>query len=366
MAFGFGLISVLVLLAILAFGAVFYAISARRSVRKHRPGRVFVLLLMFCLVGSLVFFVAREGHIRYRHPRMSRPHHKVGTPLRTRLDHQLQPPADVDWYRSHSPKDKYSPPFATTDKKASPPVEQSEPASDGSADPDASPETPTAPETPVVSWQEIELDGSDPEAEADPGLDPTMRNKVQIDYEARPEWVDQPDQDIGQVHQIAVASGPFLRLRNARKQLHETLKSTTDEYINEVVGHPRAAAWIGYEQDEIRDRFVTSDHVFDEKVVSPSFGPMHQSHALLEFGPQFHEEVARAWHQVVARTRLIKVALVSAAVLGMLVLLFGYFKADTATRGSYSTRLKFATFVAILALLATGVMIARSIPWLWL
>ena len=93
---------------------------------------------------------------------------------------------------------------------------------------------------------------------------------------------------------------------------------------------------------------------------------MHQSHALLEFGPAFHHEVERDWHQVMARTQLVKVALAGGAVLGMLVLLFGYFNADTATRGFYSGRLKFVTAVAILAVVATGFLIARSIPWLWL
>ena len=50
----------------------------------------------------------------------------------------------------------------------------------------------------------------------------------------------------------------------------------------------------------------------------------------------------------------------------MLVLLFGYFNADTATRGFYSGRLKFVTVVAILGMIVAGFLMARSIPWLWL
>ena len=106
-------------------------------------------------------------------------------------------------------------------------------------------------------------------------------------------------------------------------------------------------------------------NIYDEKVISPSVGVMHQSHALLEFGPEFHRDVEQAWHQIVARARLVKVALAAAAVLGTLALLFSYFQADTATKGFYTGRLKFVTLVAILGLIASGILLARSIPWLW-
>ena len=190
--------------------------------------------------------------------------------------------------------------------------------------------------------------------------------RVEIDFDARPEWVDQPDRDLGETHLISVSSGPYKKVRNARKELYKQVKQATDEYIIDVVRHPAAAHWVGYSEDEIRHRFLAPDRLFDEKVISPSFGVMHQSHALLEFGPEFHHEVERAWHQVIARAQLVKVALGGGAVLAMLVMLFGYFNADTATRGFYSGRLKFVTGLAILAVIATGFLIARSIPWLWL
>jgi len=208
----------------------------------------------------------------------------------------------------------------------------------------------------------------EPERSGQPagGTTPELGSSVEIDFDARPDWVDQPDRDVGQLHQISVDSGPFLRLRSARKELDKQLKLATDEYISDVVGHPHAARWVGYDEETIRRRFVAPEHLFDEKVISPSFGPMHQSHALLEFGPDFHREVEQAWRNVRARAQLGKVALGGVAILGVLVLLFGYFTADTASRGFYSGRLKFITIIAILALVATGFAIARSIPWLWL
>lgn len=219
-----------------------------------------------------------------------------------------------------------------------------------------------------ATLEEIDLGGLEPLADeqVEAELDPELGSRVEIDFEARPEWVDQPDRDLGEVHLISIAAGPYRLQRDARKELSRQLKIATDEYLNEVVGHRHASRWIGYDKDEIRHRFVAPAHIYDEKVISPSFGVMHQSHALLEFGPAFHQEVEQDWHQVMARTQLAKVALTGGAVLGMLVLMFGYFNADSATRGFYSGRLKFVTVVAILAVVATGLLIARSIPWLWL
>ncbi len=230
-----------------------------------------------------------------------------------------------------------------------------------------------SPEALEATLEEIELedlaaaaDTTSADTVTDSGLAPEMRTQVEIDFAARPEWVEQPDRDVGQVHQISIASGPYVGQRIARTELYKELKAATDEYINDVVGNSNAAHWVGYDEQQIRQRFVASDHIFDEKIISPSVGVMHQSHALLEFGPAFHSDVAEAWHQVMARAQLVKVALGGGAVLGMLILMFGYFKADTATRGFYSGRLKFVTVVAILAVIATGLLVARSIPWLWL
>jgi hypothetical protein len=167
------------------------------------------------------------------------------------------------------------------------------------------------------------------------------------------------------VHQVSVTAGPYPRQDRARSELNKELKLATDEYINELVGSSTAAHWIAFDESRIRQTLVSPGNNYDEKVISPSVGVMHQSHALLEFGPEFNREIEQAWRQIVARARLVKFALVAAAVLGTLALLLSYFQADTATRGFYTGRLKFVTLVAILGLTASGILLARSIPWLW-
>ena len=196
-------------------------------------------------------------------------------------------------------------------------------------------------------------------------LSTAPQSQVEIDYASRPDWIDQPPRDAGQVHQIAVCSGPYLRSHDAHKELQQQLKRVTDEYINEFLGQDTASHWVSWDTSRIGRELVAARNHFEEKVISPSFGVMYQSHALLEFGPDFHRQVEESWRQVQARAQLVKMALGAAAVLGTLMLLFGFFQADTATRGFYSGRLKFATAVAILGLIACGVYFARSIPWLW-
>ena len=187
-----------------------------------------------------------------------------------------------------------------------------------------------------------------------------------IDFDARPEWVESKEEDLGPVHRIAVCSGPFLRVREARDELSKQLKIETDRYINKLVDNPRAAAWLDYDETEIRARFVAPECFYDEKVVSPSFGVMQQSHALLQFGPDFRQEVQARWNGLVARGRLTEVGGVAAVILGILAILFGYFQLDTATRGFYTGRLRFAAAVAILGLIGASIFLARSIPWFWL
>jgi uncharacterized membrane protein YidH (DUF202 family) len=191
-------------------------------------------------------------------------------------------------------------------------------------------------------------------------------SKVFIDYDARPEWVDREDVTVGPVHQISVCSGPHMQRRESRKVLRGELKKAVDEYINDLVEHPQAAFWLGLDENFISTNLVQPDNMFDEKIISPSFGVMHQSHALVEIGPQFRDHVETSWRQFHAKGRLVVMGLICGGVLGVILALFGYFRADTATRGFYTGRLKFVTAAAILALVVAGVILAQSIPWLWI
>ena len=187
---------------------------------------------------------------------------------------------------------------------------------------------------------------------------------VYIDYERRPDWVEStPIVDSGKVDRIAVSSGPWVLRRESVKALDAEIKLAADQYINEQVGNDAAATMLRYDVSTLKRRVIGQGQTFEE-VIEVSVGPMHQMHALLEFDPAFRQEVNARWGNIVATSRLLQTGLGAAAVLGLLGVAFGYLRLDTATRGYYTRRLRFATLVAILTLVAAGTLVASWIPWI--
>jgi hypothetical protein len=359
--------NILILVVLMCAMIVLFAVAADRSARANRRWRAGLLnlcgLLLLVLGAFALFAWSHHGHSVSMH--FGRPAYAGqvgGAPSVT--DH----PFSID-QSVRSLRDEEHPAENPEAKPAETPAEQpaaeAEPAETPAEQPAAEAE-PAADVTGEVA--ESKGDGGAVDRSESDGagqLSASPHGQVEIDYAARPEWVDRPEREEGPVHQIAVCSGPYLRSHEAHKELQRQLKRVTDEYINEYLGQQSASRWVFWDAARIGRELVSARNHFEEKVISPSFGVMYQSHALLEFGPDFHGQVEESWRQIQVRAQLVKVALGAAAVLGTLMLLFGFFQADTATRGFYSGRLKFATVVAILGLIACGVYLTRSIPWLW-
>lgn len=180
----------------------------------------------------------------------------------------------------------------------------------------------------------------------------------------RPDWIGaNPVRDTS-VYQTAVKSDPFVRRADCERALNKEIAEAVDEYIREQTGSRLAAALLAYDVETIKQRFLTSTHRYEETIVSPSVGEMHQIHALLEFPEEFRQEVARRWLQVRSASRLGQVGLLFAAVLSMIGTAFGFFRVDNATRGYYTGRLQIVAGVAMLILVVGGIFVARSIPWI--
>ena len=326
------------LVVMLCIAVVISAVAAERSARAHHRFRAVCLNLfgIGCLgVGLLSLYAWCHGDaVVVRQIALAQTETNPGTLVRL---------------------------FVDSDQSATQ-TRPEEPA----ASADHEPGTLSEVDDPAIELPAEDTDQARPDQDdLDLALPDDMMSQVQIDFAARPEWVDREPRDVGPVHQVSVCSDPYRSQGRARHELALRLKQATDEYINELLDSATAAHWIAFDESRIRQTLVSPANIYDEKVISPSVGVMHQSHALLEFGPEFHRDIEHAWRQIVARARLVKFALVAATVLGTLALLLSYFQADTATRGFYTGRLKFATLVAILGLIASGVLLARSIPWLW-
>jgi hypothetical protein len=220
--------------------------------------------------------------------------------------------------------------------------------------PAAAPADSTEPSSPVQPLQ-IPLD-------SDEQANPTV-----IIPDDRPAWVESKPVLEGDVHALAVKSDFHARDIDAWRALDTELVRGTKAYIGQYLGSSQAPLFFRYSLDEIKQRFLRPENVYSE-TVQVSFGPMHQVHALLQFPDEFRQELDTRWAQVVVSGRLVRTAGVGLAVLALLAILFGYFRADTATRGYYTRRLQFVAVAAILALIAAGVVFARtSMTWVqWL
>lgn len=180
----------------------------------------------------------------------------------------------------------------------------------------------------------------------------------------RPEWVLTPRRTMtGDVHAITVSSGPYTRAADAQRALDAELVKATEEYIAEQLGSQLAPALLRYDARSIKQRFVSPQNTYDE-VITVSIGPMHQSHALVEFNRSFRDELSRNWDAVRATSRLTQMGLFAGGALLLLGSVFGYFRLDNATRGYYTGRLQFMAAAAILAIVGAGALLGRWITWL--
>jgi hypothetical protein len=179
----------------------------------------------------------------------------------------------------------------------------------------------------------------------------------------RPDWIaEAKDLEPGASWQ-AVVAGPCETRTECERELPEKVKQAADDYINYYLGSPMAAKLLHYDGMELRRRLVPERNLYGE-TIRVSFGPMEQVHAKLEFDDAFRHELDDRWRQVKAVSRLSQVGLIGAVVLGLLSTAFGFFKANTATRGTRSTNLQMAAAATILVIVVAGVTAARYLYWL--
>ena len=140
--------------------------------------------------------------------------------------------------------------------------------------------------------------------------------------------------------------------------------------IAEQLGCTLAPQLVGYDVLKIKTPkqeqglgLVAAENIYREQI-SVSIGPMHQVHALLEFGPDFRQKITQQWTDWTAYYRLLQTGLIAGGALLFLGTVFSYFRLDTATRGYYTGRLQFMTAAAILAIVGSGAVLARWIYWL--
>ena len=217
-----------------------------------------------------------------------------------------------------------------------------------------------APAASAASTADAEIEASP--TPSDPTIHTPLEDTVKIPP-GRPEWIDAEPDYTSAVHTVPVASGPYVHEGESRRALDQALVKATKEYIREQLGSELAAQLIQYDAKTIKRKVVKADNLYHD-VATYSVGPMNEYFALLEFGPEFRNELDRRWHKIRATSRLSQVGLFGGAGLLLLASIFGYFRMDNATRGYYTGRLQFMTAAAILAVVGVGAILSQWIHWL--
>ncbi|TVS16399.1 MAG: hypothetical protein EA424_14335 [Planctomycetaceae bacterium] len=249
---------------------------------------------------------------------------------------------------------------AVDDKSDEPETKDSEPEKSETHDPEAEDPDSEDPETKAPT------DSASGELSSDITVE-----TGEIIIPPRPEWVEADEVQTGDIHTMAVSSGPHETERECRKALDRELQKAVDSYVDWHLGPVyddrfRASKLVRYELDEIKQRLIPPGKLYHE-VIQVSFGPMHQMHAQLAFDPAFRRELdgrrselEQHWKQWIVQQRLVAIAVGFGLLLALMGVVFTYFRLDTATRGFYSGRLKWAAAAAFAAVVAVAIGVVLS------
>ena len=225
---------------------------------------------------------------------------------------------------------------------------------------------------------EADADDNRPKTETseapDAGLTPTQIEMPssgdpstggEIDPPQRPVWVEQPPQREGAVHMTPITIGPYSTrqecLELADFEIKQAVAQYGDWYLSRYDGsHGKLVRTPGYDLD-----LDDPDHCYHELRESRLLDEkMHSLHVRLDFPPSYRQQLDSCWKETLVARRLTRIVVLSGAVLALLTALYLYLRLDLATQGFYTRRLQCGVAVAILTLVASGVLLARWIPWL--
>ena len=215
--------------------------------------------------------------------------------------------------------------------------------------------------------------------DAEPASDPSTYKKVTqlsvpldtspniIIPPGRPNWVDSAKMDID-IPWKAIMSDPCRTTNEAEASLKTEVYKFAAHYLDEhVLQEAGASDRLGYSEDsQVMRDLLFSPETYSETVFFKDIGDRKMIHAKVHITPVFSSTVRHDWHNYVATLREAQVTrrilfttVGSFGVLLFIGVVFSYLKFDTATRGYYTGRLQFGAVVAILAVVAAGVLIAK-------
>lgn len=221
------------------------------------------------------------------------------------------------------------------------------------------------PETPEPDRQTPEL--NEPLAEIASEGNGAAQQPAQA--EDRPDWAGKPPRKVGGNYQISVTVGPYETRLECDRDLPAELRRVLDQYVGLYIGS-KARGRVHLPLAYIRDHVVQADWQEHKPVKITPTGrvpeksvPMVLLHVLLEFDHEANARIEAEWDKVVVARRLVGVGALTAAVLLLLSVAYGYLKIDLATGGARRGRLRLATAALILVLIVAGLMAVRVVSF---
>ena len=162
----------------------------------------------------------------------------------------------------------------------------------------------------------------------------------------KPEWIYETVDYSGNTHRMTVQIGPYESDHIVRHKTEQEVRNAIDKYAQrylESMGRPVSAAApvrMNLSLNRIRECIVDRFDDVHQSPTTPEMDPMPVTYRLLEFDEDFRNQVIeRYWNQSLAVDRSVRAGVLSGGVLGVLAVVLGFLKLDSATAGSHRRKL---------------------------
>ena len=189
--------------------------------------------------------------------------------------------------------------------------------------------------------------------------------------ESMPQWIERGSFVLGNGDEyMLVESDRHFDAVAAREQLDQLMQSMVRKKIDSWI-QPGAGNLIGIDSAYIRRHMLVPGHETHRTVkfefggsVEAKYGDMVVAYSQIKLDEAFRNHVVEEWKDHETRSRLLQTGLVGGGAFTLLLLAFGYFRADHATRGFYTGRLQILALAMMLFLIAGGVLLANKFIWI--
>jgi len=171
-----------------------------------------------------------------------------------------------------------------------------------------------------------------------------------IDDPSAPDWVTEPSRMVGSTYVATAQTDYCFSERECRTALDAEMVALTKEYLEQLHGRG-AGELVTVDVDYIHEHILQQQYL---QVLGENSGPIWRGYAELRFDEEVHRYLDSLYAQAELQQRLYSTAHVALLVLAVLGAVYFYLKLDTATRGYWTWRLKFAATLVILAILGAG------------